>query len=103
MKDLDQLFQKNVRRGLLGIITPLCLIFFLGLQSTGSIDMATVFFMLSWIFVNIFLSGYILYYYLEKSFKKDKEIKNAYFIGVLISITVYTVLKIVVSVFQEIL
>jgi hypothetical protein len=94
MQDVNQLFQKNFRKGLLGIVTPILPFFSFWLLMTESEEITGLLFLLSGIFFTIFISGCILYFKLEKSIKKEEEIKNIYVSGLVISVFVFIVLNI---------
>jgi len=98
MQDVNQVFQKNFRRGLWGIVTPILPFFCFWLLMTESEEITGLLFLLSGIFFTIFISGFILYFNLEKSIKKEEEIKNVYVTGLMTSVFVFIILNIALKI-----
>ena len=82
----NNLFLKNFRKGIISIVAINVLFYIFLILVFNSIGITKHLFIISWMLLNIFISGQILFRYLEKNM--NNEIKNIYFFSVLNGIIV---------------
>jgi peptidoglycan/LPS O-acetylase OafA/YrhL len=101
MKDENQLFLKNFRRGMISIFSLLVIIPALQLILSEPTDTTGYLFILSGIFLQTFLSGIILYWYLLRN--KTSEIKNIYITSIVIGLLVFLISNGIFSFIKELI
>lgn len=82
----DNLFSKNFRRGIISIVANNVLLLLFLILTLKSIGITEYLFIISGMLLNIFISGQILFRYLEMNI--NKEIKNVTIVSLFINIII---------------
>ena len=95
----NNLFLKNFRKGIISIVAINVLFYIFLILVFNSIGITKHLFIISWMLLNIFISGQILFRYLEKNM--NNEIKNIYFFSVLNGIIVILISYVISEIYNS--
>jgi hypothetical protein len=85
----DNLFSKNFRKGIISIAAINVLLLLFLIISSNSIDITGYLFIISGMLLNTFISGRILFRYLEKNI--NREIKNVIIVSLIIYVIIFVI------------